>query len=169
MNGPSPIMIVLAACALACEDPSASTPAPTTSSQPQVASATGTQLDKQALCRELIAVVNRTVEESHKITGTLSGDGTKELEALSASAARSKAEVEKLAGDDATVMAARDGYLRMLAMTVQSANETVRAAREKDFEAMEKASDALTKAVASEEAVVGRINAACGVGAVPTP
>jgi hypothetical protein len=169
MNGPSPIMIVLAAFALACEDPSASTPTPKTSGQPQVVSAASAKLDKQALCRELIAVVNRTVEESHKITGTLSGDGTKELEALSASAARAKTEVEKLAGEDPTVMAARDGYLRMLTTTIQSANETVRAAREKDFEAMEKASDALTKAVASEEAVVGRINAACGVGAGPTP
>lgn len=150
-----------------CEAPPSPDPSPTPAPTQQPSSAS--KLDKRAGCQALIAVVNRSVEESRTITGTMSGDGTRELQALAASATRAKAEVETLAVEDAAVQAARDGYVMMLSTTIKAANATLAAAKDKDFAAMEKAGDALTKAVASEEAVVSRINAACGVGPTPTP
>ena len=167
MDGRLLVGLSIALCA-ACEAPSSPSPSATVPPTQQASGAAPT-LDKRAGCQALIAVVNRSVEESRKITGTLSGDGTQELEALAAAATRARAEVETLAVDDPAVQGARDGYLTMLSTTIQAAKATLAAAKDKDFEAMEKAGDALTKAVASEEAVVSRINAACGVGPTPTP
>ncbi len=153
-------LLALAVAAPACEDPTSSAPAPASSSASAPAP-TATPAERAAQCSALLTVVRRAADESKEITGTISGDGTKQLEQLAASASKAKIDVEKLDITDAKVDAARDRYAAMLGATATGASEVVAAARVQDFERLEKANTTLTKSVESEDALVQSIPEAC--------
>jgi hypothetical protein len=146
----------LVLCA-ACDTPSGSPPTAASSAPAQNAS----PADRASQCNDVLEVVVRAAQESKEITGHISGDGTKELEALSASAKRAKADVEKITVTDPGVAAARDRYAAMLGAMSAAASEVVAAARAQEFDKLETANTTLTKAVDSEPLLVEAIQRAC--------
>ena len=138
---------------IACESPA---PAPSVSASAAVA-----PKDKTAQCDALLARVDKAVEESHKIDDSV-GDGIKQIEALGSSAVAAKADIEKMPLDDDAVDAARDRYVAMLDATHKGAFQVAAAARDNDLSRLEQGSDAITKAVEQEDALVAAMKRACG-------
>jgi hypothetical protein len=143
----------------ACDAPSG---APTTATgSASAATQSASPAERVSQCTDVLTVVVRAAKESKDITGHISGDGTKELESLSASAKRAKADVERIAVTDPTLAAARDRYAAMLGSMSSAAADVVAAARGQDFDKLEAANTALTKAVDAEPMLVEAIQRAC--------